>query len=305
MGSYQVGVLKSFVDYLPAEDIVYDVITGVSVGSINAMAIALHEKGNEKAAIDWMINLWGQLQASNIYTNWPLGIIQGLLYKEGIWNNLGEVEYLNRTLDSFPARKLYRKLEISTVDLDTGYRVRFNESLKYSEISTIVRASSSMPFAFPHTHYNNRTYVDGGTIWNLDLDGAIIRCLEEVEEQDIIVDVIMCNSAQNVSETDFKVYNTISNWSRYSQIKSFYGIMANFREIMRGYPDVDFRYFLTPQQDLPSGFLPLGFVHEDILKMIEIGKQEGKDAIDAKETAREKVDRLSRRAYLHPDLLNI
>ena len=44
-GSYQVGVLKTFVDLLDPEDIKYDVITGVSVGSINAAAISLHEIG--------------------------------------------------------------------------------------------------------------------------------------------------------------------------------------------------------------------------------------------------------------------
>lgn len=47
-GSYEAGVLKAFVESLPPNEVIYDVVTGVSVGAINAMAIALHPKGEEK-----------------------------------------------------------------------------------------------------------------------------------------------------------------------------------------------------------------------------------------------------------------
>ena len=126
MGSYEVGVLKSFVDNLPPDEVKYDVITGVSVGSINAMAIALHPIGQEKEAIDWMIGLWDKLTASDIYVDWPLGVSQGIFFEEGLWNNNGERDFLNKTIANFTERKIYRKVNFNTVDFDTGEVYRYH-----------------------------------------------------------------------------------------------------------------------------------------------------------------------------------
>ena len=49
-GNYEVGVLQSFYDNLPSEEIEYDVVVGVSIGSINAGTIGIYEKGDETDA---------------------------------------------------------------------------------------------------------------------------------------------------------------------------------------------------------------------------------------------------------------
>lgn len=303
MGSFQVGVLKAFVDKLPAEEVQYDVVTGVSVGSINALAIALHEKGSEKEAVQWMLNLWNQLNSSSIYTSWPFGAVQGLLFKEGLYNNMAEYNYLLATLREFKQHKLFRKLELETVDLDNGVVYKFNESTPFFELPNAIRGSTSMPFAFPHTHYINHTFVDGGTVWNVDVDGAVKRCREIAgDDKNIIVDVILCNTAEMSVINDTSHYNTINHWARYENIKGYYGIISNYEEIMRGYPDVNFRYFVLPETALPSGFIPLGFKHKDILAMIDIGIQEGTKAVNGtQETAREKVKRLEKTKWIKYD----
>lgn len=281
MGSYQVGVLKAFVDNLPKEDLMYDVITGVSVGSINAMAIALHAIGDEKTAVNWMYEMWGQLTSSDIYTSWPLGMIQGLFFKEGLWDNASELTFLAGKFEAFKEKGIQRRVNIVTVDFDTGEMYRYTENTPVEDIPAAVVASTSMPFAFPHTYLDGHTFVDGGTVWNIDLSGAIERCGEVVKShKDIIVDVILCNSAQNITRDEQKEYNTISNFQRYQQIRAYYATLSDFYEIVRGYPDVNFRYLLMPQEDLPSGFLPLGFDHDDMMAMIEIGIREGLKAIE-------------------------
>lgn len=279
-GSYEVGVLKAFVEFLPAEEVMYDVITGVSVGSINAMAIALHQIGDEPTAINWMLDLWGKLTSSNIYNNWPMGAAQGIFFEEGLWNNLGETDYLNKTFEEFTDRKIYRKVNLNTVDFDDGTVYQYHEDYPFDGFAKAVTASTSMPFAFPHTHLDNHTFVDGGTIWNVDLSGAVERCREVVDrDEDIIVDTILCNGAQNITRDEHLTYNTIANFQRYQQISAYYGALSDYDEVKREYPFVNFRYKLVPESDLPSGFLPLGFVHKDIEAMIEIGYEEGKKAI--------------------------
>jgi len=65
-GAYQVGVLKGIAEFSAPGQNPFPVITGVSVGAINAVAIASQVQ-NFKAGIDWPENLWGNLHASKIY----------------------------------------------------------------------------------------------------------------------------------------------------------------------------------------------------------------------------------------------
>lgn len=174
-GSYQVGVLKSFVENLPKVDVMYDVVTGVSVGSINAAGLALHKIGDEKEAINWMYGLWHTLGVTDIYINWPLGIFQGLFFEEGLWNNQPEREFLKDVYDNFKEKTVYRKININTVDYNTGEIYRYNETTEFEKLPLAVVASTSMPLAFPHVHMDNHTFIDGGSVWNLDLSGAIER----------------------------------------------------------------------------------------------------------------------------------
>jgi len=44
-GAYEVGVLKEIVDTLPPDESQYDVISGVSIGAVNALGMSMHPKG--------------------------------------------------------------------------------------------------------------------------------------------------------------------------------------------------------------------------------------------------------------------
>lgn len=280
-GSYEVGVLKAFVENLPPEEVMYDVVTGVSVGSINAMGIGLHKIGEEKVAVEWMYKLWSNLNASNIYINWPYGIIEGIFYREGLWTNQPEFDYLSARFDDFKDHKVYRKININTCDFDTGEVYKYNETAPPNKIAAAVVASTSMPFAFPHAKLDNHTFVDGGSVWNIDLSGAIDRWKEIVDDEaDIIIDTILWSGAQNITRDEHKSYNTVSNYMRYKEITTFYNSLSDYEEIKRGFPKVNFRYKIVPDKPLPSGYIPLGFKRESILGMIDIGYEDGKKAIE-------------------------
>ena len=280
-GSYEVGVLKALTEFLPPEEVMYDVVTGVSVGSINAMGIALHKIGEEKKAVEWMNTLWSNLNASNIYVSWPYGMIEGIFYREGLWNNQPEFDYLSARFKEFKDQKVFRKVNINTWDFDTGEVYKYNETSPADTLTAAVVASTSMPFAFTHTHLDGHTFVDGGSVWNIDLSGAIERWKEIVDdEEDIIIDTILCSGAQNITRDEHKSYNTVSNYMRYKEITTFYNSLSDYEEIKRGYPKVNFRFNIVPETPLPSGYIPLGFKKDDILKMINIGYEDGKDAVN-------------------------
>uniref|UniRef100_A0A7S3KDD3 PNPLA domain-containing protein n=1 Tax=Euplotes crassus TaxID=5936 RepID=A0A7S3KDD3_EUPCR len=288
-GSYEVGALKAFLEFLPKKEIQYDVVTGVSVGAINAISLALHKKGDEEKCINWMNELWLNMQSSDIYSNWPYGYIEGLLYQEGLLNNANGVEFLTKLLkENFPDKKVHRQIEWNAVDINTAEIKRFNENEEWDSIPEKIIASASMPFAFPHMHIGENTYVDGGSVWNVDYASGINRCISDgFKEKNIIVDIILCTGVQDAGEAG---YNTIQNYIRMRDIQTYYTSMSDLDEVRRGYENVQFRYLIVPNKPLPSGYIPLGFKKESITEMIRLGYEDAKKVILGEEDSFSKVE---------------
>ena len=57
-GSFEVGVLKAFVEELDPLDMHYDYLSGVSIGAINSAALAMFDFGQEKQAIEFLEELY-------------------------------------------------------------------------------------------------------------------------------------------------------------------------------------------------------------------------------------------------------
>ena len=55
-------------------------------------------------------------------------------------------------------------------------------------------SSGSIPVAFQPQHLNGHIFMDGGTVWNVNIDSAVKRCHENgFENEDIIVDIAVCD----------------------------------------------------------------------------------------------------------------
>jgi NTE family protein len=63
MGAYEAGGLWGIYYTLKDKsDMEYDVVTGVSAGSINAFAVMLHEVGQEENVVNFLSNAWEHLR---------------------------------------------------------------------------------------------------------------------------------------------------------------------------------------------------------------------------------------------------
>lgn len=80
-----------------------------------------------------------------------------------------------------------KKVAISAVDVESGEYTVFDESVGIENLGTVIRASASIPFAFEPTEFNGHMYMDGGTVWNLNLKDAVDRCLEIVDDEEHVV----------------------------------------------------------------------------------------------------------------------
>jgi len=61
-GAYEAGVLYGLYNNIPdKKTMAYDVVTGVSAGSINTAAVILFEKGDEQNMINFLSDTWASI----------------------------------------------------------------------------------------------------------------------------------------------------------------------------------------------------------------------------------------------------
>ena len=128
------------VNNLPANEVTWDVVTGISAGSINAGAIATYAVGDEKPMADYLLSTAQALKGSDvrfsskaaanphftimihsqrtrlhvrvadspppppptcveqIYRSWPLGALEGIISKTGIYDSSPILSFLESHL---------------------------------------------------------------------------------------------------------------------------------------------------------------------------------------------------------------
>lgn len=73
---------------LEPDQVQYDVVSGVSAGAINALAISTFPKGSEPDMVKYMLNMWSKLHSEFVYKSWDyFGIFRGLFYEKGIYDS--------------------------------------------------------------------------------------------------------------------------------------------------------------------------------------------------------------------------
>ena len=79
-GAFEVGVLKAITELLEPIDYQYDVVVGVSIGAINGAMFATFAKGDEKAAVEKLEEVWNTYTAEDFWRLWPTVNVFGGLY---------------------------------------------------------------------------------------------------------------------------------------------------------------------------------------------------------------------------------
>jgi predicted acylesterase/phospholipase RssA len=99
------------------EETAYDVVTGVSVGALNGAGLAQFPRGQEKAAVDFLVDIWTSMGKKDVYKGWkPFGLLTGLTSRSGIFDNtpLRELVYAKFT------GAIARKFSYGVTNAETG-----------------------------------------------------------------------------------------------------------------------------------------------------------------------------------------
>jgi len=190
-GAYQAGYLKGLSEILD-DDFPFPVITGVSAGAINAMALASH-RGTFKEATDDLIKAWQYLKIEEVFQTsfgslswsffrwlWMLGTGGLDLGVRGVFNTKPLFRYLTTHLHPEGIRVNIASgrlsaLALSTTSYATGQTVTFiqgeegirgwKRSRRLATLSELgiehVMASAALPILFPAIRVENCFYGDG------------------------------------------------------------------------------------------------------------------------------------------------
>jgi len=278
-GSYEAGVLDVLINNATnPNDTLWDFVTGVSIGAINTGYVSQYKIGDEKNMIAGMLQLWEEITSANIYQSWPGGMVQGLLFESSLFDQSPIIPFLEQHVTLPPQRGI----RISATDSNTASYITFKETdlPTADDLRTVMRASGAFPAVFPYVNYLNYTFIDGGVLDCLNLGAAVAACRGIADsDKDIYIDTILDDYIANLAPVNADDDSAFTIFSRATSIMSYYNYINLLLQAQEEFPDINFRYTIRPSKDLPTGFIPLGFNHTEILEMIEIGREDGAAAL--------------------------
>ena len=197
--------MAKIVEILSAEESQYDVISGVSVGAINAAGFSLFPKGQEKEMSEYMTGLWKNLTNSNIWRMWPQAGWDPTygVRAAGYLDNSPLIELMEKLLGE---RGIHKRCIASATDVKTArYTSNVLNDLDQSNatlLASAIAGSAAMPFIFPPMNMSkfgiDQLLMDGGTTWNNNLASGVQECKKMAgieNDSQIEIDVIVLNPA--------------------------------------------------------------------------------------------------------------
>jgi len=96
--------------------------------------------------------------------------------------------------------------------------------------------------------------MDGGTVYNTNVNSAILQCLEVVDDESkITIDVFICDAQDDVAIPDDPTSKTIANILRSQSIGQAFSGVNNLSNAMRAHPDINYRYLVYQDENKASG----------------------------------------------------
>lgn len=171
-----------------------------------------------------------------------------------------------------------RDFALSTVNIETGeYTVYGRDNITVAELPTAAMCSASIPVAFPPRNFKDNWYMDGGTVWNLNIPSGINHCLDRgFPEEKIVVD-IMITDVIEIEQID-QAGKTFDNWKRGRKIRKYYGNTDEIQSSLAAYPNIQWRYLVMQAEKL-HGFDELQFGVDYTWPLQTQGREDAQSAL--------------------------
>ena len=264
-GAYEAGVIKALVALLPAEQVRYDVVTGISAGSINAAGFSQFALGQEKQASQFLVDQWLRIKRTDIYKNWiPGGIVEGFALKSGLLDTSPLRSTLKQLLNLENVKNSGRRLHVGATNLNQASVQFFNETS--SNLIDGIMASSAVPGVFPAVIINGESFVDGGVEYMDAISDSVRLCFDKYDNDTSIqvqLDVILAISDVGYPKflDAFKTTPFILTQSLFTMANNI--LIADIQNTKVAFPKTKVRVF-KPSSWLPGWFLGFSSAEEMI-----------------------------------------
>lgn len=261
-GAYEAGVIKGLVQKLSPEEREWNVVTGLSAGSILTSGTALFNVGDELEMTDFVIESMMNFTnvnstVGNVFIDWPNASME--LTETGF----EDTEPLFNTLKKMlgPKKLGNRKFVVGGTEDATGEVRLWDErsvldsdgTFNSTKLALFVRASSAIPGIFESVTIDGKVYSDGTLPMGVDIFTGINRCKAAgYAERNIVVDTVTTDKSR-LSSWDPTTQDVAAQVkSRAAAISSFTSTMADILDACQAFPEVDWRYFVQAPEDLPG-----------------------------------------------------
>lgn len=267
-GAYQLGALKKWM----AEDLIeYDILCGISVGSINSAYLAQFPYGDPKGAWEKLNGVWSRVNSSNIKKSWfPFGVLSSV-WKTSVYNSAPLQKWISSELDAKAIQGSRKKLRVVAVSWNSTKSYVADES--NPDIAKWVIASSAFPVMLNHIEIGGEQWSDGGLRSVTPLGEAIRLGADDI-------DVIMCSDPDLFPSFDpstkaipgrlLRSLDILSAQIEIADLK-ICGYKNDLAELRPEYKKVKIRV-LKPKEILTAD--SLSFDPNDIKRMFELGYKE-------------------------------
>lgn len=125
------------------------------------------------------------------WENLSNSVPSAFMNEQGVVNDAPFLEFLSSHI--LPFGEMKRKWTTGAVDVNSGDFIAMDQdNCPFEDLPTCALASASVPVGFPPRHWNGYVLMDGGTMWDVNIDSAINQCIAMgFKETDIIVDMII------------------------------------------------------------------------------------------------------------------
>ncbi len=190
-GSFEMGVVSRLIQDNKGG---WDLITGVSAGSINGSYLCTIDKKREKEFIKDFKVLWSNLKNKDIF--------EGEYFFNGL-SMYNSNKYKTKLEEIFENKLPKRPLILSSTSLNTSKSKIFNfKDIKTYGFVDPIMCSSSVPLVFQPYNFLDDMFVDGGLTSNVLLIEAVNYCLKYFPKEPIHIDVIICTKLLETEKID-------------------------------------------------------------------------------------------------------
>jgi len=192
-GAVEVGILENI-------NTNFDLISGVSVGALNACFLSHFNKNDFHVGLEKLKNIYLNLKNDDIYKpNWHFSYHN--LNKVGFFDTSPLQNTLKNIIYSFHNKNIVPSIIGSTNLNNSNFDIFYLNNYTNEEQVELLLTSSAIPLAFPPRMWNNSLYIDGGVISN-----SILK------ELDNFIDCYFYNITYITTSDKIAVNNDIVNF---------------------------------------------------------------------------------------------